>query len=62
MNAYQKQNPMMSPEKEKKEKHVYPCMCVFIYPEIKKKELDPKLILPTLKHIILVVSRFCGWN
>lgn len=29
----------MSPEKEKKEKHVYPCICVFIYPEIKKKRV-----------------------
>lgn len=28
----------MSPEKERKEKHVYPCMCVFIYPEKKKKK------------------------
>ena len=37
-------------------------VCVYLSWKKKKKELDPNLILPTLKHIILVVSRFCGWN
>ena len=48
-------------KRKKKEKRVYPCMCVFIYRE-KKNKLGPNLILPILKHIILVFSIFCGWS
>lgn len=46
--------------KRKKSMGIHVCMCLFILK--KKKKLGPNLILPTLKHIILVVSRFCGWN
>ena len=45
-------------KRKKKEKHV--SLCVFVY--LSWKKLSPNLILPTLKLIILVFLRFCGWN